>query len=264
MKIIESFKKRFHNTAVARLWHQYAPSLTVRKRFFDADVFMDFRDSIDYVSKTKSDLEYLEWPLMAFPEIVDGHVWDVGANIGLFAVNAARAGRQCTAFEFSPKACDLMRRTKRVNDLDFKVVERPMTAMRLSYVPPSTAHPENALVRADENRFFSLSFQEAERLYGTPKFIKMDIEGGEKGFFDSHEFKEWFSARGIVWYVEVHSEKLKATPEWHDIPHAELAPGHVLYCSDPAEVQRLSIVYNTIRREDTEAQDAHAKEMQVR
>jgi FkbM family methyltransferase len=240
MKVIESFKKRFHNTALALLWHRYAPPLTVRRRFFGARVFMDFRDSIDYVSRTKTELEHHEWPLMVIPEIVEGTMWDVGANVGLFSVRAALVGRKCIAFELSPKACNLMRRTKLANDLDFEVVNRPLTTIRRLYLPPSTAHLKNAVALAEDSECWSMSFQEAERVYGTPKFIKMDIEGGEKDFFDNHDFKKWLVARSIVWLVEVHSEQLKYTPEWQDIPHKEISPGHVLYCDNPAEVERLT------------------------
>jgi len=86
-----------------------------------------------------------------------------------------------------------------------------------------------------------MSFQEAERIFGTPKLIKMDIEGGEKDFFDSQDYKEWLIAHSIVWLVEIHFDKLKFTPEWHDVPHDEIRPGYFIYCNNPSELERIKI-----------------------
>lgn len=239
MKALESFKRRYQSS-LAPIWHRFAPSVTIRKRFSGTRVFMDLRDNIDDLTKSRYDLELREWPLHALPEIVGGDVWDVGANVGLFSVRAAQCGHRCTAFELSPKAVSLMRRTRDAGGLDFEVVDRPLTCATRLYEPPRSAHTENSLVPSENAEHTSITFEEAEGAYGTPRLLKMDIEGGEKEFFESDAFKAWILDRSIVWMVEVHSEQLGHTPEWTEVPHVELAPRQVLYCRDESEIERVA------------------------
>lgn len=240
MKLIEAFKRRFCHTWLAPFWHRFAPSVTIRKRFYGVGVYMDLRDNIDDVSRSSRDLEQREGFVLSIPEYVQGAIWDVGANVGLFAVRATLLGRACVAFELSPKACQLMNKTMRENGIAFTLVDRPLTVGSRFYVPPSDASAENAVKETDRGDRMTLSYTDAARTYGVPSLIKMDIEGGEADFFASMEFKQWLLANRIVWLVEVHDRKIGFRPEWIDVPHAVLNENHFLYCGDSAEVERLS------------------------
>ena len=243
MQFLNDFKKRFHSGAIAKCWHACAPSFPLARTFYGVPVYMDFRDNVDDWTKSRAELEKREVALLDLAgRLKSGPVWDVGANIGLFSVRAAVNGISCVAFELSPKACRLMERTISRTRLPIQIVKRAFTLNPVSYIPPASAFAENALAVAPsgEGTLTSCGFEEAERLYGTPTLLKMDIEGGEKEFFDSAAFKEWILRRNVLWCVEVHRAKLGCSPEWTDVPHCTLDGEHVLYA--PSEAALAEIV----------------------
>jgi hypothetical protein len=67
----------------------------------------------------------------------------------------------------------------------------------------------------------------------------MDIEGGEKDFFDSCDFKVWFCERKIFWLVELHPSILGYVPKWGDVPCFQMDELHHLYCNDPDQLNSL-------------------------
>lgn len=237
---MERFKQWGCNTPLSIWWHNYAPPLIFRKRFYGSYVYMNLRDNIHYISKSTSDLERWEGDILEFPRYTDGVIWDVGANVGLFSVRAAQMNRRCVAFELSPKACGLMQMTKLSNSFDFIIVDRPLTVATHSYVPPDNASAENQVSFTKHSGLMTLSYREAERLYGQPSFIKMDIEGGELEFFNSMEFKSWLLKNAIVWLVEIHRDKVGYMPLWEDVPYSIIDADHYLYCKDISTKDRLT------------------------
>ena len=93
----------------------------------------------------------------------------------------------------------------------------------------------------DHSKFKTITYQEAEILYGLPTFIKMDIEGGELEFFNSMGFKSWLIKNSIFWLVEVHRDKIGFTPMWEDIPYTVIDTNHYLYCKDINVQNRLIV-----------------------
>lgn len=237
--IIDRFKQWGCNTVLAVLWHRYAPSLTIRRRFYDSYVYMNLRDNIDDISKSTLNLERREEYILEFLKYADGLIWDVGANVGLFSVRAAQLGRRCVAFELSPKACELMNMTKRKNALNFEIVDRPLSTRPRLYAPPIDASAENQVNFTANGRLKAISFQEAAAIYGIPILMKMDIEGGELDFFNSNDFKLWLMEYSIPWLVEVHYKKIGFVPIWEDMPHYAIDDSHYLYCGDRRKISKL-------------------------
>lgn len=239
--MLDRFKRCFSGTVIAWMWHRFAPSLVVRKRFHGASIFMNLRDNIDDVSRTTHELENREGVVLSVAGAVSGGVWDVGANVGLFTVRATLLGRRCIAFELSPRACRLLQRTRQYNGLSFEIVDRPLDVETRSYEPPTSASTENAVIADPNGEKQTLTFREACGTYGVPALIKMDIEGGEAAFFASAEFKRWICENAVFWLVEVHTGKIGFTPEWQDVPHVTLANegGHYLYCSNEGKLTAL-------------------------
>lgn len=240
MKIIEKFKQKYCHTIPVKWWHQYAPSFTVSKKYHGAKVFLDFRDNIDDVTRSSKELENIEGTVRLVPQYIDGLIWDVGAHIGLFTVRVSLMGRKCVAFEVSPKACQLIRKTRDYNHLDFEIVDRAMTVHPRKYIPPISASGENQVVFSENGNVSSMGFQEAADTFGIPALIKMDVEGGEEEFFNSKEFKSWLCVHAITWLVEVHASKIGYLPRWDDVPCQIVDGNHYLYCPDENKLRRLT------------------------
>jgi FkbM family methyltransferase len=216
------------------------PSFRVKKTFYGKTVYMDFRDNIDEFSQSSRELENREQGLMEISLNVDGALWDVGANIGLFSVRAASAGCQCVAFEFSHRAAALLQQTVTENRLPVVVVQRAFSSVPKLYEPAKTAGTRNQVGFSDHGSESSVTYRDAEAQYGTPAMIKMDIEGGEKEFFDSSDFKAWIVGKEICWLVELHPEVLGYVPEWPDVPRVTVDLFHHLYCANQDKLVRLS------------------------
>lgn len=239
MKLVQQFKSRYHRSWLAALWHRYAPHVTVGKKFFGATVFMDLCDNIDDLTRSKAEIECREGCVLSLPAAVDGLVWDVGANVGLFSVRSSILGRSCIAFEMSPKACRLLEKTKKKGQFAFTIVNRAFTVDSVRYNPPESASTENCLAAISDGELLSCSFLSAAESFGIPALIKMDIEGGEDAFFRSILFKKWIVRNCVAWLVEIHERHLGYTPEWNDVPHCTLRGGHVLYAASDNQLQTL-------------------------
>jgi FkbM family methyltransferase len=240
MSLLGRFKARYHRSGLAALWHRLAPAVTISRTFYGVKVFMDTRDNIDDLTRSKSELENRERAVLDLPRFIDdGLLWDVGANIGLFSVRAATLGKPCVAFELSPKSAYLLEKTRSHNKLSYTIVARPMTIEAQSYTPPVSASAENKFDFDPESQTSSISYLEAAIQYGLPKLIKMDIEGGEESFFKSAEFKQWIIQHNIIWLVEVHHRQLGYTPEWQDVPHYSVGEEHVIYAADEKLLSRI-------------------------
>ena len=184
-------------------------------------------------------LEKREWPLLELPAHIDGPVWDIGANVGYLALTAAGLGRSVVAFEMSTRAVELMEKSRAANQLDFNVVPRAFSVQEKTYIPPSTSHPGNQLSASSKGDSHTITYTEAEKLFGVPALIKMDIEGMEKDFFTCDDFKQWIISQEIFFVVEVHSSLIGFTPTWGDVPHVQLPSTHYLYCGDALRLNRL-------------------------
>lgn len=232
MTLLRRFKVHYHHSKLAALWHQHAPPLIFSRKCYGAKIFMDLRDNIDDLTRSTTELENREGLVLDLPRIVDGLIWDVGANIGLFAVRAATLDKPCVAFELSPKAAYLLEKTRNHNNLSFILVQQPMTVAPQKYNPPVSASAENKMECICDGKMTSISYQEAADRYGVPRLIKMDIEGGEESFFNSKEFKRWIVDNEILWLVEVHHRQIGYYPEWDDVPHCSIGEEHVLYTAN--------------------------------
>lgn len=240
MKLIRKFKDHYHHSRLAAMWHRWAPSFTLGREFYGATVFMDLRDNIDDLTRSRSELENREECVLASPEAVEGAVWDVGANVGLYSIRAAQLGKPCIAFELSPKSCSLLQKTRDRNGLSFVVVNRAFTAEPIRYNPPISASAENILLPSIDGELESITYLEAAAEFGLPAMIKMDIEGGEEAFFQSPTFRQWIVQNEIAWLVEVHPHRLGYMPEWPDVPHCDLRNNHVLYASRDEQLHLLT------------------------
>lgn len=240
MEILTYIKRKYHKTVLARLWHSLAPSFTVKRRFFGNDIFMNFRDNIDDVSKSSAELEHREEFVLKVLSHLQGPVWDVGANVGIFSVCAAVKDHSCVAFEFSEKAGVLLQKTVSSNNLPITVVNRAFTVDEQCYSPAQTSSAENQVSFSSEGEYSSVTYEQAAEKYGVPVLLKMDIEGGEQAFFESPDFKKWLCDHEIVWLVEVHFQQLGHYPEWKDVPRFELDEHHDLYCSHAGKLKELT------------------------
>jgi len=140
--------------------------------------------------------ETLEW-LDSIPE--DSTLWDVGANIGLYSVYAAKA-RNCRVFAFEPSVfnLELLARNIYLNDLQEKVTIIPVALtdkMGTNKMRLTTTDWGGALSsfgkniswdgKSHEDRFsfqtFGCSMDQAVSIFKLPQpdFIKMDVDGIE-------------------------------------------------------------------------------------
>ncbi len=232
MNLMNKFKERCYGTCLPRIWHCCVPPITLTKRYFDLPVCMDLRDNIDDLTRSTHGLMNREKLVLSVLDHVKGLVWDVGANVGLFSVAAVLRNHPCVAFEFSPKACSLMRMTKDKNKLSFEIVNKAFTVKEQRYSVPTSSNAENRLLSDPDGEMTSYTYLDAEKTYGIPTLIKMDIEGGEGEFFKSPDFKNWIVENGVVWLVEVHSQIMNCTPVWEDVPYCLLSQNHYLYCAN--------------------------------
>lgn len=229
MRLLNQLKNSLRHSQLKNLWHRFAPPLTIPRNVWKKTVFFSLRDNIDDCTRSGKELESREPNVLALLELVEGPVWDVGANVGLFSLRSALTGHPTTAFELSPVAAGLLQKMIQKNGIDVQVVARPMTVETLQYNPPKTSYTENEIGNGSEGSCESITFKDAAEIYGIPKLLKMDIEGFEESFFKCEEFKQWLLENDIVWIVEVHRAKIGTLPEWPDVAHKEVEDGQLLY-----------------------------------
>ncbi len=132
-----------------------------------------------------------------------GIIWDVGASLGKYTCDIARANPNCKVFAFEPNFNSLYflaHRTAKLTNVE--IVPGALTAdgrdLKGTYNPDFNAPPTGPWMPS-----FSLS--EALAKFGKPAFIKMDIEGEEFRIFrESAEL-----LRGVHLLVEWHTAFVK-------------------------------------------------------
>lgn len=136
------------------------------------------------------------------PFPVSGYVWDLGSNIGIHSVAAAKSGCRVTAFDISATNVLCLRRTAAQNFLNIKVILSPITAERDCFTPAESGHTEEKLRFGGDLE--TLCFSDAADKFGVPDFIKIDIEGAEDELLASAAFRDFVLHERITVYMELH------------------------------------------------------------
>lgn len=212
----------------ARVWHKLAPPIPIWKKIYGVDVCLDFRDSLVYWAADSRQVEKAE-DFDRMLENIQGNVWDVGCNVGIFSLYAASQGRRVTAFDVSPRAITLLKKGAVKNRLAISTVTRAFAVNSFKYAPPTNADTRNRPDKiSSQNTETSITYLEAEAEFGRPNFIKLDIEHAEIDFLKSAKFKNWIKAHRIPLLMELH-EKHFWDLVWPDVPHVRFDENHVLF-----------------------------------
>jgi FkbM family methyltransferase len=155
-----------------------------------------------------------------------GTIWDVGASLGKYTCDIARANPNCRVLAFEPNLNSLYFLAHRAARLpNIQIIPTALTAdgrdMMGSYEPNFNAAATGPMVPT-----FSVS--EALAKFGKPVFIKMDIEGEEFKIFR----EQAGLLQGIQLLVEWHPQFVKdpvpPLKHWrvHDVfpSHTHLEP----------------------------------------
>jgi FkbM family methyltransferase len=220
---------------LAKAWHKTAPSMTIWKRIYGVDVCLDLRDSLIWWGV---DAEYHKEAegFHVMLEGVKGNVWDVGCNVGIFSLYAASQGNKVVAFDISPRAIELVKKSAERNRLDVTAIGRAFSVESFKYAPPADADTRNRSATNSQNQTSetSITFLEAEAKFGRPSFIKMDIEYAEVDFLKSAKFHEWIRENKIPLLVELHEDEFWNLV-WKDVPYCKFDNNHV-YFNPPPEI----------------------------
>lgn len=218
--------------SLAKAWQRLAPPLTVTRRFYGVKVCVDLRDHAIWWASAARRVEESE----GFDRMllgVKGNVWDVGCNVGVFTLYAASIGNKVTAFDISPKAIGLLKKSVARNGFDVNIVAQAFAVRTFRYTPPDNADTRNRPTEGDAGaQHTSITFQEAEQRFGTPAFIKLDVEYAEVEFLKSAEFREWIRSKKIPLLVELHELQFWDLV-WSDVPHVRFTDYHVLFNPTP-------------------------------
>lgn len=237
--MLSSFKSRFMGTAVSTVWHRTVPHIAVSRKMNGLRVFFDLNDNIDDL--TRPSLLERELSTQIISREIGGQYWDIGCNIGQFAIPAAAAGHPVVAFDISMRACRLLRKSAVANRLPITVIEQAITIHPCLYSPPITARPTErmgspSLLKASVQ---SLGLEDAWRTYGPPALVKMDIEGSENDFLNSQKWRELFQEAGFYWLLEVHPPITRMESLWGDVPHLLIDKDHYLFHRTGDEFKKL-------------------------
>ncbi len=222
-----NFRQSPLGTGLAKSWHRLAPSIPVWRKLYGVHVCMDLRDSLYWWAVDAKRIEAVEG-LEKMLAGIKGNIWDIGCNVGLFSLYAASQGSRVIAFDLSPKAVHLLEKSARRNRFDIQTVSRAFSTTSFSYSPPADADTRNQLAESAGGSHQSITFLEAEQQWGTPVFIKMDVEHHETVFLKSSEFHDWIKAKRITLIVELH-EPHYWDLVWPDVPHVRFDDWHVLF-----------------------------------
>ncbi|MDA0991540.1 MAG: hypothetical protein O3A51_12410, partial [Verrucomicrobia bacterium] len=139
-----------------------------------------------------------------------------------------------------PKAIQLVQKTATRNQLSITTVARGLTVSPTEYATPTSSGKQNRL-KADSasTHVTSLTFREAADRFGVPALVKMDIEEGEREFFESPDFKQWIVDNKIIWLVEIHAGTKHMT--WEDVPYRRIGNGlGLVHHADPEVLASIS------------------------
>lgn len=191
------------------LWRHIVPPLRFKRVLFGNWVFGNLRDHLFLCYTSRRSLEQLEGVCHVIAGLPHGSViWDVGCNVGIYALYAARLGHRVIAFDLSPSAIRLLDKSARYNGLLVKGVARALTQKFQLYPVPSSAWAGNRVNQKLLTRRYgaSIPWKQAVKEFDKPSLIKMDIEGGEREFLEDLEFREWLRENQILFAVELHDE----------------------------------------------------------
>lgn len=226
--IAHKIRAGFLGEWMARAWHRFSPSFRVWKKIYGLHVCLDFRDSLIWWATDSRRIEEGE----GFDRMlkgVNGNVWDVGCNVGVFSLYAASQGNRVVAFDISPKCIDLLTLGAERNGFNIATVPRAFGVKSFQYTPPADADTRNRpLEISADNIRTSMTFLEAEAAFGRPDFIKLDIEHAEVDFLKSPEFQAWIKSGHIPLLVELH-EKHYWDLVWQDVPHIQFSESHIFF-----------------------------------
>lgn len=214
---------------LARLWHKVMPSFPVRRRVFDFHIYYDSRDNPWVWYSDRGALEQGD----NFADTLArfrGVFWDLGTNVGIYALRAASLGyTRVVAFDISPKCISYVIKSARKNGFANVVgVARAISVETITYQPPATGAANNSLAIADRaGTVKSITYLEAAAEYGIPNLIKMDIEAHEEAFLRSMEFKNWIVTNKVALVVELHKKEFWDLL-WTDVPNTRLSENLVL------------------------------------
>jgi FkbM family methyltransferase len=143
----------------------------------------------------------------------EGIVWDVGASIGKYTTIMARHSPRATIFAFEPNLNSLYYlgyRTAKFTNVC--IVPNALTAdgrlLKGSYEPDFNAPATGPMLT-------TISLREAMAKCGTPKFVKMDIEGGEYPVLASPDAELLRSATVLVsWHPNLASKPIPEVKWW--------------------------------------------------
>lgn len=214
--------------AASRLWRFIAPPWPLSRHYHGLKVYFNLRDHSSYWLRSRKGLENCE-PAFNLTQHFHGRIWDVGANVGLFSLRAAQYGAKVIAFDISPEALKLLKRSADANLLDIRPVPRAFSTSHFFYQPPTSSHPENAISSRTDTPapVESITYLDAEKEFGTPHLIKMDIEGHEEAFLRDQDFKKWILDRHVIWLLEIHKPEFRSLL-WTDVPMQIVDEAHVL------------------------------------
>jgi FkbM family methyltransferase len=206
----------YANRPFAKLWRMLCPDVIVQREIRGVLFSVSMRDHALWVFRgTFADAEFLPIPR-------GSRVWDLGCNIGLYSVQAAQIGCVVTAFDISKTNTLCLDQTARVNGLAIRAIHSPVTVDPVWWTPSRNGHTESELQVGGSLR--SITYTEAAQMYGVPKFIKMDIQGGEIPFLRSVAFRDWAIQNSVTIYLEAHDDAAKHI--WNDF--RQIGPIHYL------------------------------------
>jgi FkbM family methyltransferase len=143
----------------------------------------------------------------------EGVVWDLGASVGKYTTVMARHSPRATIYAFEPNLNSLYYlayRTAKFSNVC--IVPNALTAdsklLKGSYEPNFNASATGPMV-------ITISLREAVAKCGTPKFVKMDIEGGEYPVLESADAELLRSTTMLVsWHPHFAGKPIPEVKGW--------------------------------------------------
>lgn len=169
----------------------------------------------------KADSEEARFLNRRWLESGTGVIWDVGASLGKFTCDIARANPNCRVYAFEPN----------FNSIYF-LAYRTYRLPNVEIVPAALTHDGRDIkgsYHPDFNRPAtgplspSYSLAEAFKKFGIPAFIKMDIEGGEFDLFE-HCADQLKGIHLLVeWHTFLNDRAIPRLAHWRS---KEISPCH--------------------------------------
>lgn len=164
----------------------------------------------DYrVSKFGGERKQLE----AFLDLVSAGdiVWDIGANVGLYAIFAARVGATVYAFEPDPEFADHLRRNVELNGQDISIHEFALAdeeGTTTLYTDGTTGRSPSLSGSDEERGSATVDIRRGDALdLPEPDVLKVDVEGAEQAVLCG--LGERLAAPRTL-FIELHPDMLPA------------------------------------------------------